>query len=91
LLVLVEWPVVIKLDGSTIFKGKAGQTVSIYSAKELLVGQAVKIYKKTNENGEFVAEKIVVLEYEDLQKIRKLRPERMKQHSNKQKDAKKKN
>jgi hypothetical protein len=76
-MVLIEWPVTIRLTTSTVFTTYNGLPLSISGATSLLAGQAVRVFPRMSSEGEIVADKVEVLEPKELTRLRAERPERM--------------
>ncbi|RJO66428.1 MAG: hypothetical protein C4523_12535 [Myxococcales bacterium] len=87
LLILVEWPVTIRITEATKFNNSGELQISRHSARDLLPGRAVSILRVLNGRGEFVARSLTVLPEEKLTEVKKLQAEKMKKTEVPQKDA----
>ena len=87
LLVLVEWPVIIRITDQTRFDSEEQLAISKLSAKDLLPKRGVRIKRSYETDGTVTAEKITVLSHDKLLKIREEQPGRTGYYIIPEKDA----
>lgn len=76
-LVVKEWSVVIFIDTETEFKSNDEMTISIYTAVDMLPGKGVRVLYTRNEEGETVADEVLVMTYDELLQVKNMQPDRV--------------
>lgn len=85
-MLLVEWPVTIRITEHTQFVTHDGSFLTAHGAPSLLKGRAVRVYPRLSAAGDYVADRIEVLGAADLSRLRAIRPDRLAPAPNPYKD-----